>query len=247
MRLGPLIRHVADFCYPPTCAVCDAAADAWPLCPGCDQKFKALCLQPYCQQCAMPIAAAGAPCPHCVGEGLYPYERFHRLCNFDDPVRQMIHAMKFHHAWSLGEFLADRLLDQPGVRDGLAAVDVIVPVPLHITRQLQRGYNQAEVMARRLARRTGRALASPAVRLVQTDAQTHTRSKSERIANLRHAFGMMDASAVAGKRVAVVDDVRTTAATLQSFGRCLRQARPERIEGFIVAVADAHGRDFERV
>ncbi len=240
-------QEAIDFCFPPTCRVCESRAAQWPLCEACVSKLEALEAQAYCQLCGLPLSEHAAPCPHCLGEGVFPFDRVLRLCNYDDPVKHLIHALKFRRAWPIGEFLADRLLARPPVQTLLENADLIVPVPLHAMRQVQRGYNQAKVIARRLGRRARVRVAAVAVRLANTEAQTETHSKSQRIENLRHAFGLLDPSRVAGRRVVIVDDVRTTAATLQSFGRCIRAGKPSSIAAIVVAAADARHSHFEAI
>lgn len=159
----------------------------------------------------------------------------------------MIHRLKFHRAWGLGEFFADRLLARPAVRELLARADVIVPVPLHPLRQLQRGYNQSEVIARRLGKLAGRPMRRAARRVKHTEAQTRMQSRTARLENLKDAFALADGRAIAGKIVVVVDDVRTTGATLRCVGRCLRAARPMELHAVVVAVADPLRADFLRI
>lgn len=240
-------REAIDFCFPPACRVCDGRAIRWPLCDECVEKLIALELQAYCALCALPVSESGAPCPHCLGEGLIPFDRVLRLGNYDEPLKPLIHALKFHRAWPIAEFLADRLFAQPRVQELLEDTDLIIPVPLHPIRQVERGYNQAKVIALRLGKLARVGVAAVAVRLANTHAQTDTPSKSQRIENLRHAFGLLDASRVTGKRVVIVDDVRTTAATLQSFGRCIRGGKPASISAMVVATADARHSHFEAI
>jgi ComF family protein len=247
MRWPGVIQDLADFCFPTACAVCAAPAEAasTPLCETCLEKLRTIEAAAACEYCALPLPEPAAPCPRCLGEGVRPFGRILRLCNYAEPVRHLIHRLKFHNAWGLGEFLADRLCAKPSVRELLAACEAIVPVPLHPFRQISRGYNQAEVIARRLAQLTGKRLIHPAARVAQTDAQTDVQSKAQRVANLRRAFGLLDASSVTGRRIAVVDDVRTTAATLQAFGRCINAAKPASLDAIVVAAADPKHRDFE--
>lgn len=249
MPLASLIRDLADFCFPPACAVCGAGADEarTPLCPACLDKLHRLELAAACDRCAMPLAEHGAPCPYCLGKGLRPFGRVLRLCSYSEPVRQIVHSLKFHRAWGLGEFLADRLYARQPVRDLLETCDAIAPVPLHPFRQMARGYNQAEVIARRLARLAGKPVIQPAVRLIHTTAQSRAQSRTQRIANLRRAFGLMDARRPTGRRIVVIDDIRTTAATLRSFGRCLAKSRPKSLDAIVVAAADPKHRDFELI
>lgn len=248
--LLPLLRDVVDFCYPGRCAVCDDdCAGGAAVCPPCLEQLTALEAAPACEWCGKPLGADGDPCPWCVGKGLPSYDRVAALGVFRDPIKHLIHRTKYHRRWPLAEFLAERLLDRGRVRRVLAEADCIVSVPLHRLRQMSRGYNQADVLARSLARAAPRRLpvVYPAVRWRHTETQTHLHSRERREENLRDAFGLVRPAAIRGKRVVVVDDVMTTGATLRSLARVLRPARPARLSAVVVAIADPKGRDFERI
>jgi ComF family protein len=247
MKLTAAIQHFADFCFPPACVVRRAPAETAPLCVECFGKLRKLELAAACERCAMPVAEHGAPCPHCVGSGVRPYGRVLRLGAYSSPVREMIHSLKFHRAWGLGEFLAERIFAREEVASMLHDCDVIVPVPLHAARHVSRGYNQAEIIARRLGKLSRKRLSHPVVRVAHTHAQTDVQSKTQRIANLRGAFGLIDQSVIKGQRVVVVDDVRTTAATLRAFGRVVRSAKPASLDAIVIAAADPKHSDFEKL
>jgi ComF family protein len=167
---------------------------------------------------------------------------------YRDPLRKIILGMKYHYRWPVAEILADEMLGMERVRALLDETDVLVPVPLHWSRQIWRGYNQADCLARRLARRHGNLrVGYPIVRLKNTASQTMVRSIADRDANLRHAFGLVDGKTVRGKRVTLVDDVVTTAATLRAAARAMDEAGLAAINGLVLAVADPRRRDFEGV
>ena len=200
---------------------------------------------PACPRCAAPLAEEGAPCPWCLGKGLHPFQRIVRLGVFHDPLKDLIHKMKYNRQWPVGELLAHRLWEHEPAQALLKCADRIVPVPLYRWRQVERGYNQAEVIARRLVQLSGNSLAQPAVRLRNTPTQTEFHSRAKRVENLRDAFGLTRPQDIFARHVVVVDDVMTTGATLQSLGRVLRQAAPASLSAIVLAIADPRGRDFQ--
>jgi ComF family protein len=127
------------------------------------------------------------------------------------------------------------------VKGLLQETDVLVPVPLHWRRQFVRGYNQAEVIARRIGRACEIPVARAVRRVRNTETQTHLHSAARREKNLREAFALRDASAVKGKHVVVVDDVWTTGATMQAMARVLKLGKPASLSAIVVAVVDPRG------
>ena len=251
VRLAGLISELVDFCYPGRCACCDAGADGASLvCPGCDEELRKLETAPACSWCAKPLPETGSPCPHCLGEGVPHFDRIVQLGVFSDPLKHLIHQMKYHNRWGLAEVLADRLVAQERTKRLLTEADVLVPVPLHRLRQIARGYNQAEVIAKRLANRckvNKLRLVRPVVRLRHTESQTNLTSAAKRHENLRDAFGLVNPRAVRSKHIVVVDDVMTTGATLNAVAAALRHGRPASLSAIVVAVADPKGRDFQSI
>jgi ComF family protein len=246
VRIRQLLRDVMDFCYPGRCAACDAdTGDGGSfLCGECLTSLVKLETAPACGACGMPLADPEDPCPYCEGKGLRPYEQVVRLGTFQDPLKHVIHQMKYHGRWPLAERLAGRLLRQRRVQDLIAQADCLMPVPLHRLRQMARGYNQADVIARFLSRRCGKRVVRPVVRLRHTETQTHLHSRAQRLENLKDAFGLIGERHVRGKHVIVIDDVKTTGATLQAIARTLRPAKPASLSVIVLAIADPKGRDF---
>jgi len=117
-------------------------------------------------------------------------------------------------------------------------VDLIVPVPLHRSRWAQRGFNQAEVLARGLANRLSVAFADPLVRSKRTKPQFGL-AKSDRRSNVRAAFNLKrgQQEAICGKIVLVVDDVVATGSTIEECARILRQKGAKQVWGLVIARA----------
>jgi ComF family protein len=249
--LREIVHRALDFCYPGTCAACNSSCGgATMLCGDCRLKLTRLEMAPACDRCARPIPEFLAPCAHCTGDGISPYDKIVRLGVFDDPLKAIIHQMKYHRRWPLAEVLADRLLHHENVKGLLSETKPretrLVPIPLYHWRQVSRGYNQSEVIARRIGKECKFKLVQPVIRLRHTETQTHL-SRTKRVENLKDAFALTNARGVKGKHVIVVDDVMTTGATLQSVGRLIKQAEPATLCAIVVAVADPRHRDFQAI
>ena len=117
--------------------------------------------------------------------------------------------------------------------------DWIVPVPLHWRRRWQRGFNQAELLARVVSRHAGVPLVKSLKRKRATAAQAGL-SDTERRTNTEHAFAVADnhRAALEGKHILLIDDVLTTGATLSAASRVLRRSGGRRITVMTVARAD---------
>jgi ComF family protein len=246
--LPALIRDVLDFCYPCTCAHCNKlCATGEFLCDGCLEELVALEQTAACERCGAPLASEGMPCPFCLGKGIRNYRRVLRLATFDEPLKGLIHQMKYHRQWALAEQLGGRLLARERVKAMLAEIDVLVPVPLHFFRQFTRGYNQAALLARCASKASGKPVIRALKRVRHTASQTQLHSRKRRFDNLRNAFRLTNGEAIRGKRVLVIDDVMTTGATLKEVARALRPAKPASLSALVLAVADPKHRGFRAV
>jgi ComF family protein len=134
--------------------------------------------------------------------------------------------------------LAALCLRAPWLQPLLQGPALIVPVPLHPRREVRRGFNQASLIARELARATGLRLGEGVlVRRVDTPAQTGLPARARRH-NVARAFAVRRASALSGRRVLLVDDVVTTGATVRSCARALREAGATQVSVLSMARVD---------
>ncbi len=239
---------LSEAIYPSRCEVCSASlSDVGWLCEKCNGQLSKLADHPACPRCAAPLAMDGAPCPFCLGKGLYPLRFIARLAIYEEPLRQLIHSMKYESRWPLAELLAERLCQQSSTAGVMSHIDLVVPVPLHIGRRLSRGYNQSDVIAGIIGTRFSKPVARVVSRLRSTPTQTRIFAQADRQANVKHAFGLLDEQRVAGKHILLVDDVMTTGATLCESARCMLFAKPASISAAVLAVADPKHRHFTRV
>lgn len=152
------------------------------------------------------------------------------------PWADVVAAFKFAQGLDRGDALA-ALLAQAVAQRGAPDVDLVVPVPLAPRRLAERGYNQAWELARRVARRLGlRADATLLRRLVETPHVADL-PREARAAAVRGAFAVdpRRPARLRGARVALVDDVLTTGATLAEAARVLRNAGAAEVHAWVLA------------
>jgi len=240
--LSKVIRATLDFCFPWSCAVCNTPFEGQgPLCHRCGATLDQMEQEPCCPACALSLPMHGSPCPYCMGKAPPNFERIVRLTSFRDPTRVLIHHLKYHKRWTLAEELAERLARHQRVQELLQNTDLLIPVPLHWRRQLPRGYNQAEVIARRLGKLFKKPVTRAVRRIRHTEMQTHLHSHAKRAENLRDAFALATRQQLAGKRITLVDDVWTTGATMQAVARVIKTAKPASLSAIVLATADPRG------
>jgi len=175
-------------------------------------------------------------CPACQDK-TYAFERARSFALYEDAVVRAILLLKFEQIEPLGAWFAQRLAEIVSTEGGAMAADVVVPVPLHRERERERGYNQAALLSKPLAKRL--RLPHRAALLVRTRARPDKQvlSLEERWESVRGAFATCPGSQVDNLRVLLVDDVLTTGATLDACARALREAGAKSVIGLTVARA----------
>lgn len=215
------IRLIADAALPPRCPACSAITrEAHRFCADCWGSLRFLG-EPCCAGCRAPFAfdrGAGARCGNCLA--VPPRHRgIHAAVGYGPVARDVVLRLKYGRRIGHAETIA-RLMARVLPRDA----DLLVPVPLHRWRLWSRGFNQAALIADALARTTGVAVDRQA--LVRTRATGSMRGfgRRARARSARGAFAVVDSAAVAGKRLALVDDVHASGATADACTRALLKA-----------------------
>ena len=176
----------------------------------------------------------GLVCGACIRRE-YAFETARSYGAYRGGLVRAILLLKFERIDPLAAYFAERLV-WVAARDGLTA-DIVVPVPLHRQREQERGYNQADLISRRVAKRMG--LPHRPVLLMRTKARPdkHILSPAERWQVVRGAFATRAGSQVDNKRVLLLDDVVTTGATLDACAKALLKAGAKSVVGLTVARA----------
>lgn len=225
-----------NFLYPPACQMCGsrrASASEGYVCDDCWTRDGGVRFirRPYCERCGLPYEgdlSTPFECANCRDLELsFCWARSAVVAR--GVVLEAIHRYKYHRALCFEPFLADLLIREAGASLAGESWDVIVPVPLHPLRQREREFNQAERLARHLARRTGIPVHAGLLRRVRLTGTQTLLTRVERAANMRQAFALRPSQNLNGQKLVLLDDVFTTGATTNACARVLRQAGAEEV------------------
>src|SRR4029077_12908588 len=233
---------LAAIIFPAPCRICSATltnASRIPICEACLASFIEIA-EPMCQCCGRPFispVAAQAIHPLCrlCRAQEYAFERARSYAIYNDPLVSAITLLKYEQVTRLGDWFAARLAEVVARAGKDFHTDVVVPVPLHPSRQRERGYNQAELIARPLARHLGLKLGPYLLVRTKPRPAQLLLSRRQRWESVRGAYAIRAGVRVDKLRVLLVDDVLTTGATLDACSRALLTAGATAVLGVTVA------------
>lgn len=245
MRIAlEMVDALVSVIFPAPCRICGAVltrAGLLPICEECFGKLQPL-RAPVCVCCGRPFfseIALDAESPKCFAcrRNVYAFDYARSFGSYTDQMVRAIGLLKYERLTALGRWFAQRLEEVTRENVVLKEADVVVPVPLHPARLRERGYNQAELIAKPLAR----AMRLPLVSylLVRTKARPSRLllSRRERWLTVRGAYDIRKGARVDNLHILLIDDVFTTGATLDACSRALKRAGAKSVVGLTVARA----------
>ncbi|MCQ2419470.1 MAG: ComF family protein [Clostridia bacterium] len=199
-----LIDRFLDLVYPPKCIFC--------------RRLLERSENGICRACSLSLPPDESP---------ERKSKFFDSCTscyeYSGVVRESLLRFKFkqasHYADIYGKFLAVRLFEH-----GIENYDLVTWVPVSRRRRRKRGYDQAELLARSVARELSLPIAATLEKFVDNPPQSHKATPAERQANVRGVYRIVDADAVKNKQILLIDDIVTTGATLSECGCVLALA-----------------------
>lgn len=218
------------------CLLCgERSDDPWPICTPCERELPWLTAN--CRVCALPLGStAGMLCGECLRRQP-AFSRVEAPWRYAFPIDSVITRFKHQAHWPLGRLLGELLARhlKHAYQDGLPRPERLLPVPLGRKRQRERGFNQATLLARWLSKPLSLPVEeSWLLRAQETVAQQNLDARARRT-NLRRAFVLAPGADVAGRHLAVVDDVLTTGATSEALARLLLSAGARRVDVYCLA------------
>lgn len=250
MILRSAIDALASVLFPAPCRICGQAllaASRIPICKPCLNEFERL-LDPLCACCGRPLLSPPGQatasqmessqqidlrCRLCRGS-FYAFDRARSFAVYDRALSEAVLLLKYEQVASLADWFGARLA---AIAQNAAAewhADVVVPVPLHSDRRRERGYNQAELIARPVARRLNLRLNTNLLIRTKPRPPQLVLSRTEHWRSVRGAYATREGMKIDNLRVLLVDDVLTTGATLDACSRALRKAGASAVFGLTV-------------
>lgn len=246
--LETLAGAVASVLFPSGCRICEALltrADRLPVCDSCVNSFREL-PEEICERCGQPWAEGGDVdgdanvCRECRERG-FAFDAARSFGVYEGGLARAIVLMKYERIEPLGAWFAKQLLKAARRIPPQYSADVVVPVPLHRTRQKERGFNQVDLFGRPLARKLGLPYRPVLLKRERARPEKHLLHFEERWEAVRGAFVIRDGGRVDNLRILLLDDVMTSGATLDACSHALREAGAKSVAGLTIARAVRQG------
>jgi ComF family protein len=248
-HLRRLVGSVFDALLPHSCWMCGEWCEGGDAVCACGEDLHAMTQQPHCRRCGrtVPVAAIHPEgCAACLREQAWNLRRVTRVGEYKEPLRGAVLAAKFQRSTRarqhLGEILADRIRGEAWCDE----IDVLVPVPMHLLRRVQRPCNHARELAEFVAAGLNRS--RPRGRRVRVNrwdiarrryapSQMSCLSKAQRYENVAGCFFARRSWRLRGKTVCIIDNLMLSGATLVEMSKVLRRAGAKAIYAAVVARA----------
>jgi len=235
--LGGIVEDIACFLFPPFCVTCEMTLPDGRkvICGKCRRDiFGSIQVSlPYCPYCHTSFPDYFQRCRDC--GGMKSPGKLYALSEMDNNLLKYLHSFKYHGRVEIGEEFARKAHEVFRDASFINEADIIIPVPLHFRKRLDRGYNQAGIFSEHLSLLFDRPLDRISLkRITNTRSQTRLNPK-QRFANVKGAFRVKERSAIKGKKILLVDDIVTTGATLFECARTLRRAGAAEVISFTIA------------
>jgi len=221
--IGELARGTLRLLYPPHCYLCGAPLEEGEgegyLCSSCYGGLPRIPLEgPLCARCGAPLADSEIDlCNECANRPWF-FDRARSFGFYEDGLAELVKGLKYRGERALARELARYLL--LAGEEFLQRAEALTFVPLTSKKRRERGFNQAELLARELGRLTGLPVVAALQKVRQTEDQTGLGPK-ERRENVRGAFAPRGEAQA--ERIVLIDDVYTTGATAEECSRALRE------------------------
>ena len=228
MILNDILNNISNIIFPPQCISCATILQPSKekvFCPTCRKQIKYLTrsLCPICGMAFFDSPSENHLCGNCLEKK--PYFSYARaVASYETIILDTIHKFKYGRDLAIGSALASFLADYPFPDFDFQSYSLLFPVPLHIKKLRERGFNQSLILANALGKKRRVDVNFSLLKRRKFTLTQTGLNKKERQQNIKGAFEVKDKKKVAGKNIILIDDVYTTGATLNECAKTLRKA-----------------------
>lgn len=236
---------ILDLIYPPHCLICRAADEDY-LCAECIEQINPI-TPPFCRKCGgVPGTKSAGPsfppfeggtkggmCADCQARE-YHFEVSRSAAIYEGVLRDAVHQLKYMNHIGIAEPLAE-IMARALPDANLPRVDVAIPIPIHASRLLRRGFNQSEELARLFCKRVDLPLENGVLRKSKKTKRQMELPFDLRVSNVQGSFRASHEERIRGKRVLLIDDVFTTGSTLDEAAKVLLQAGAASVSAYTLS------------
>jgi competence protein ComFC len=240
-KISSFLKLTELIFFPSCCEICSRLLELPGeriICCSCLEELRPFRAS-HCLCCGRFFNDAGEPhfCRDCVE--LQTAFSVHRSCGrYEGKLKDIVILYKYRGFKVLGKSLAEFAVQALGQEESLWwKLDALIPVPLHPKKKKQRGFNQAKLFARELAKLKNLPVIEKRLVKVKTTPAQSSLKAADRRRNLRGAFEVIRSEEIEGKNLLLVDDVFTTGSTLRECSRALKKAGANEIRALTIAQA----------
>lgn len=226
-------ENVLQILFPKTCPICGDILDKErEICPECKHKLIYI-REPKCKKCGKPFEQReyGSQMREYCGDCTklhHSYEHGMALFQYNEEIRESIFRFKYHNQRTYAEFYGKEMAKRYGTFIHSLGIEVFIPVPLSKKKQRNRGFNQAELIARICGQQLGISVDNGKLLRCRDTVPQKELNHTERRKNLKSAF-IIGKNEVKYKKVLLVDDIYTTGSTIDACAEILRQDGAEKV------------------
>lgn len=212
---------ILNMVFPPRCLVCDCAMDHDGYCKRCEGKVIPIA-EETCFRCGIDLK-------HCECDRyIYHFDGVVAPFFNEDYAQEIIYNFKFKKRFSCVSVFGDEMARSATNKFGIENIDLVTFVPAELQSERARGYNQSELLAKRVAETLGKEFNGKILKKRKKVKTQHKISRvNNRYANVKDAFYSVEN--VKGKNILLVDDIKTTGATLDACARELKFAGADKV------------------
>lgn len=222
MDFDIIANAVLSFIYPPKCLLCG-------------EIIAGKAQDRLCFKCAVDVA--GLPPVRCEKREGCAYDAIYGLWPYEGRYSRAVLDLKFNNKLENGKILGIICAEDIMKKHLLTDINIIIPVPLHRSKMVKRGYNQAEIIAREAGRRLGITTCAGCVKRIKKTVPQMDLNLEQRMVNLEGAMKVTEPTKVEGKNILLIDDIFTTGSTLNECAKELKKNGAKAVSCYCICVS----------